>query len=187
MSYLSGAQLSKIGFAKIGKDVLVSEHASVYNPGNIQIGNSVRIDDFSILSAGNGGITIGNYVHIAAGSMLFGDCNITMGDFSGLSSRVCVYSSSDDYSGTCLTNPTVPKDLRNVISNPVTLGRHVIIGTGSVIMPGVVLEDGCAIGALSLVSKRCEAFKIYAGNPARFIKTRSRDFLALEFMLAEDS
>jgi galactoside O-acetyltransferase len=49
-----------------------------------------------------------------------------------------------------------------------------------VILPGVTLEDGVAIGALSLVTKNCEAFSVYAGNPVRRIKDRKRDLLELE-------
>ena len=59
-------------------------------------------------------------------------------------------------------------------------GKHVIVGSGSVILPGVALEDGVAVGALSLVSKDCKAFGIYAGNPARRVKERKRDLLELE-------
>ena len=43
----------------------------------------------------------------------------------------------------------------------VTLGRHVIVGAGSVILPGAALEDGVAVGALSLISGRCREFGVY--------------------------
>lgn len=55
-----------------------------------------------------------------------------------------------------------------------------IIGTGSVILPGVTLHEGVAIGALSLVNKNCEAFGIYAGTPARYIGDRKKELLMLE-------
>lgn len=54
------------------------------------------------------------------------------------------------------------------------------MGSGSVILPGVTLEDGVAIGALSLVNKNCKAFGIYVGNPAILLKNRKRDLLDLE-------
>ena len=101
-------------------------------------------------------------------------------DFSGLSSRVSIYSSSDDYSGATLTNPTVSSELTGVSHADVTLGKHVIVGSGSVVLPGVILEEGVAVGALSLVNKRCETFGIYAGNPATRIRERKRDLLELE-------
>ena len=60
----------------------------------------------------------------------------------------------------------------------VIIGRHVIIGSGSVVLPGVNLEDGVAVGALSLVSKNCSKFGVYFGVPAKRIKERKNDLLA---------
>ena len=79
-----------------------------------------------------------------------------------------------------MTNPTVPEAFTGVIHADVSIGRHVIIGAGSVILPGVVMEDGVAIGALSLVKNSCEAFGIYAGSPAKRIGNRNRRVLDLE-------
>ncbi|MBT3210423.1 MAG: acyltransferase, partial [Planctomycetaceae bacterium] len=65
MSFYSMEELQTLGLASFGKDVKISRKASIYNPGQISIGNHVRIDDFCVLSAGEGGIEIGDYVHIA--------------------------------------------------------------------------------------------------------------------------
>ena len=180
MSFYSDEELFALGLKSFGLNVKISKKASLYGCSRITIGSNVRIDDFCVISAGVGGISIGNYVHIAAMALLIGSEKIQLEDFSGLSSRVSVYSSSDDYSGRHLTNPTVPNQFKSVLSAPVIIGRHVIIGSGSVVLPGCVLEEGVAIGALSLVSKKCESFGIYAGNPARYLKDRKRDLLNLE-------
>ena len=180
MAMLSREAIETLGFASVGENVRISDRASFYGASRIALGNDVRIDDFCVLAAGVGGILIGDYVHIAVGSSLIGAGKITMSDFSGLSSRVSIYSSSDDYSGAALTNPTVPGEYTGVTHADVFLGKHVIVGSGSVILPGVMLEEGVAVGALSLVHKRCQAFGIYAGNPARRIKERKRDLLELE-------
>lgn len=177
---LSREQLLKIGFAELGENVNISDKASIYNPAAISIGHNVRIDDFAVLSAGGGGIHIGSYIHIAVGATIIGAGKITLSDFCNLSSRVAIYSSNDDYSGETLTNPTVPDEYKNVTHADVFLGLHVIVGSGSVILPGITLEDGVAVGALSLVTKDCKAFGIYAGNPAKRLKERSQNMLALE-------
>jgi dTDP-4-amino-4,6-dideoxy-D-glucose acyltransferase len=184
MGYLTSEQIVKLGFASIGDNVLLSDKASYYNCKNIQIGNNVRIDDFCVLSAGEGGIVIGNYIHIAVYCSIIGNGKITMEDFSGLSARVSIYSSSDDYSGFAMTNPMVPPEFTNVQHADVRIGRHVIIGAGSVVLPGVSLEEGVAIGALSLVKKNCRSFGIYIGVPAKRISDRKRNLLELENKLA---
>ena len=185
MPWLERSSVLALGFAQVGRDVRISEQARFYGAERIALGDAVRIDDFCVLSAGAGGIDIGRHVHLAVGCSLIGAGRISLSDFSGLSSRVSVYSSSDDYSGASLTNPTVPEDYRAVTHADVFLGRHVIVGAGSVILPGAVLEDGVAVGALSLVTKRCAAFGIYAGHPARRLKERSRDLLRLEAELSK--
>lgn len=180
MASLNRIAIESMGFASMGENVFISDRASFYNCAKIALGNNVRIDDYCVLAAGEGGISIGDYVHIAVGSSLIGAGKITMSDFSGLSSRVSIYSSSDDYSGAAMTNPTVPSQFTNVTHADVFVGRHVIVGSGSVILPGVTLEEGVAIGALSLVQKNCRAFGIYFGSPAKLVKERKRDLLELE-------
>jgi len=180
---LDRAAIEAIGFAAVGENVQISEHARFYGAARISLGHHVRIDDFCILSAGAGGIRIGNHVHIAVYSSLIGQEEIVLADFCNLSSRVSIYSSNDDYSGETLTNPTVPAMFKNVAHAPVRLGKHVIVGSGSVILPGATLEEGVAIGALSLVKRDCRAFGIYAGNPAIRIKERKRTLLELEARL----
>ena len=177
---LSRNAIEALGCASVGENVQISERASFYGASRIVLGNNVRIDDFCVLSAGDGGITVGDYVHIAVYSLLIGAGRITLSDFCNISSRVAIYSSNDDYSGVTLTNPTVPSEYTGVTHADVFLGKHVIVGSGSVILPGVTMEEGVAIGALSLVPKRCEAFGLYAGNPVRRIKERKRDLLELE-------
>jgi dTDP-4-amino-4,6-dideoxy-D-glucose acyltransferase len=180
MAMLSREAIVAMGFASVGENIQISDRASFYGLSRIALGNNVRIDDFCILSAGSGGIDIGNNIHIAAYSSLIGTAKISLSDFCNLSSRVSIYSSSDDYSGATLTNPTVPSEFTGVTHANVFLGKHVIVGSGSVILPGVTLEEGVAVGALSLVNRDCKAFSIYAGNPARRISERKRDLLEFE-------
>lgn len=180
MAFLTQAELEKIGFASLGKDVQISDKASLYNPARISIGDHSRVDDFCVLSAGGGGIVIGSHVHIACYSSLIGKMTITLEDFAGLSSRVCIYSSSDDYSGESLTNPTTPDRFRNVQHAPVKLGRHVIVGAGTVILPGVTIGEGAAVGALSLLMKNIDPFTIVMGSPPRKVGQRSMKLLELE-------
>ena len=167
-------------FAAVGENVKISDRSSFYNCGMISIGSNVRIDDFCVLSAGVGGIALGQHVHIAVYSSLIGAGKITLNDFCNISSRVAIYSSSDDFSGATMTNPTVPSEYTGVVHGDVYLGKHVIVGTGSVILPGVTLDEGVAVGALSLVNGDCEAFGIYVGSPARRVRARKRDLLELE-------
>lgn len=185
MSYYADDELRALGIADFGERVRISRKASLYGCERMRFGSDVRIDDFAVLSAGCGGIEIGTYVHVAVFSLLIGQGRISMGDFSGLSSRVSLYSSSDDYTGEWLTNPTVPAEFKHPDEGDVTLGRHVIIGSNTIVLPGSVLEEGAAVGAQSLVRGKCLAFTTYSGVPARRIATRKQRLLELEAALKE--
>lgn len=180
MTYLSTAGLAKMGFKSFGTNVLISDRASIYGAERIALGSNVRIDDFCVLSSGEGGIEIGNHIHIGVAATLIGRGKIELMDFANLSGRSSIYSSNDDYSGRSMTNPMVPDEYKNVDCRPVMIGRHVIVGCGSVILAGTTLEEGCAVGALSLVSGQWEPFTILAGTPAEKRGERARDLLELE-------
>lgn len=178
-SYLSKDELEEMHFKKVGEDVKVSKRAVFYSPENIEIGEHVRIDDFVFISGGSG-ICIGNYVHIAPYSALYGKFGIVINDYVNISSRVSIYSTSDDYSGENMTGPLVDQQYINDIGKKVVIEKYVIIGTGSVLLPGAILHEGVAVGAMSLVKNELKQFSIYAGIPARYIKGRSRKMLNID-------
>ena len=107
MTWLNRDQLLKLNFYELGENVLISDRASIYGCERISISSNTRIDDFCVLSSGEGGISIGRNVHIATQSIIIGKSKITISDFCNLSSRVAIYSSSDDFSGLHMTNPTI--------------------------------------------------------------------------------
>ncbi len=181
--FLTKEELDEIGFSSIGQNVLIDRTALFYGANRISIGSNVRIDAYSVISAGAEGISIGNHVHIGVFVFLTGSSQIELQDFCGLSGRVSIYSSNDDYLGNGLTGPTVPDELRLVTNAPVTVGRHVVVGAGCIILPGVTLFEGVCVGALSLIKKSVEAFQIVAGYEGKIIKERKRDFLTLESRL----
>jgi acetyltransferase-like isoleucine patch superfamily enzyme len=130
-------------------------------------------------------VELGSYIHIGGGCFLSARGGISMGDFSGLSQNVSIYSATDDYLGHRMTNPTVPEHLTGVTVAPVAIGRHVILGSGAVVLPGVTLGEGAAVGALSLVNRSLDEWGVYAGSPARLRGPRKRNPLALERELDE--
>ncbi len=178
-SCYSDEELHRLGLGSVGAGVRLSRKASLYGASRITLGDHARIDDFCVLSAGAGGIAIGRHVHIAVFCGLLGQGRIELGDYAGLSSRVTIYSSNDDYSGEFMSNPTVPGEFTHVESAAVRLGRHVIVGAGSVILPGCTLHEGSGVGSLSLIRSDCEAFAMYFGSPARRIGSRSARMIEL--------
>ena len=183
-AFYSDSENKKLGFKNIGKNAKISKYARFYDIEKISIGNHVRIDDFCILS---GNITIGSYVHIGAYSVLYGKYGIFMQDFSGISSRVSIFSVSDDYSGEALTGPCVPDEYRKVEHGYVKLNKHSLVGTGSVLLPNTTLQEGSTVGSMSLVKGNIPEWAIYAGIPAKYIKIREKtEILRFEKLLLKE-
>ena len=153
------------------KDITIEEDAE-----NIEIGNNVRIDDFCILS---GKISIGNYVHISAFCALYGKNGIEIGNYCGCSARCTLYSASDDFSGEHMISPLVPEKYTNIQGGLIQIKNFVQLGSNSIVMPNVTLEEGAATGALSFINKSLEPWTIYAGTPAKKIKERSKNIIKL--------
>lgn len=178
MAFLTEEQINAIGFKYIGYNVKISDKAAIYNPNLISIEDNSRVDDFCLLS---GNIKIGKNVHVAAYCNLAGgELGIEMDDFSGLAYGCHVFTQSDDYSGGTMTNPTVPKKYKKETYKKIHIGKHVIVGTKSIILPGVNVAEGCSVGAMTMLTKSTQPWGIYFGIPAKRIKERKRELLELE-------
>jgi acetyltransferase-like isoleucine patch superfamily enzyme len=178
MGYLGEIELRQLGFKYLGENVKISDKASIDKPERITLHDHARVDDFCALS---GEINLGRNVHIAVHCSITASREpITLSDFSGLAFNCHLFSSSDDYSGRSLTNPTVPSEYKEIQHGRILLGKHVILGAGTIVFPGVEIADGCATGAMTVVTKSTEPWGVYLGAPAKRIKERKRDLLELE-------
>lgn len=178
MGYLSREDLNAKGIKYVGSNVKVSDRAALNNPDQLSIGDNSRIDDFCVIS---GRVDIGRNVHIAVFCHVAGGSEgVVLEDFTGLAYGCHVFSESDDYSGRTMTNPTVPGRFKNGTRKAVRICRHVIVGTNSLVFPGVTIAEGCSVGAMSMVTKSTEPWFIYFGRPAKKVKNRSRELLKLE-------
>lgn len=173
-------------FKSIGKGCMISPFARFYNPEVIEIGDNVRIDDFCIISGGSG-IKIGSHIHIACYVSMFGGSKITLHDFSNVASGSILLSESDDFLGYSLIGPQIPKKYKPVYhKGPIVLYRQVILGVRTIVLPNVSIGAGVAVGAGSLVNRDLEAWQVYAGVPAKYIKNRKIDVLEQEYLFLKE-
>jgi len=178
MPYYTLEKLENMRFKRLGQNIKISDKASIYDCEQIEIGDNSRIDDFCVVS---GKISIGKNVHITPMCLVAGgEKGITFEDFTTIAYGVQVFTQSDDYSGNTMANSTIPVDFKNEFKSSVLLKKHTIVGARSVIMPGVTLAEGTAVGAMSLVLKSTEPWGIYVGVPVVRLKNRSDNLLALQ-------
>lgn len=174
-SFYNSEELKGLGLKSYGQNVLISRKASIYSPEIIEIGDNVRIDDFCVVS---GKISIGNYVHINPHCGIFaGIEGVEIGNYVSFASKVTIYAISDDYSGEYLTSTLIPASRSFMKYGKVKIGDYSILGVGVSVLHGVSVEEGTAVGAMSLITTSTKPWSIYVGIPVRFLKERSRDML----------
>ena len=175
-NFYSQRSLKKFNFKKVGSNVKISKNSLIIGHENISLGSDIRIDAFSTIIANRGKLKLENKVHIGSHSHLLASGGISIGSNCTISQGVKIYSQSDDYSGKKPAGLFLKKKISNYIKAKVEIENYVIVGSGSVILPGVKITQGCSIGALSLVNKSLKSLGIYAGIPCKKIKKKYKNY-----------
>lgn len=113
----------------------------------LTIGNNVGMSDVTITC--HESITIGNNVLLGVGAQIRDTDNHSL-------------NPEDRINGL---------DWKNKKSAPIIIKDNVFIGAYSFILKGVIVGSNSIIGACSVVTKNIPDNEIWAGNPARFIKS----------------
>ncbi len=167
--WLTVNELRDAGFTSVGEHTLVSRKCSLYGIRG-SIGSNVRVDDFCILK---GNITLDDYVHIAAFGMISGaHAPVTIGRHVGISTRLSLFTASDDYSANTLGGPTTPREYTTQIVGPVSIGTGTMIGAHCVILPNVRIGVGASIGAGCVVGDSVDDGGIVRAPPSRLSRNR---------------
>ncbi len=141
-------------------DVVFGENVTIVEPVNLY-GCNIGSDSF-----------IGPFVEIQRGAIIGKRCKIqshafvcdlvTIGDD-------CVISHGVMFINDLFKTGGPAKQDRELWAST-RIGNHVSIGTNSTVLP-VTICDGVVIGAGSVVTKDITKPGIYAGNPARFLRS----------------
>jgi putative colanic acid biosynthesis acetyltransferase WcaF len=129
-----------------------------------------------------GGI-IGNHVHIYPTCKIWAPWLLVMEDFSCIGPGVAVYNpggctigryaivSQDAY--LCGATHDFNNENFTYIKKEIVIEEYAWICAKATVLPGVRCGEGAVLGAAAVASKNLEPWSVYAGNPAKFIKTRN--------------
>jgi acetyltransferase-like isoleucine patch superfamily enzyme len=130
------------------------------------------------------GVRIGQDSSIAMGCFITGN-NISIGDntvvnrFTYLDGRVPLTIGNNVNISHYTLIQTLTHDPQNsdfvCLSKPVVIEDNVWVGARAIICPGVTVGEGAVVGAGAVVTRDVSPYTIVAGNPARFVKERTRD------------
>ena len=127
------------------------------------IGKFSTIESFSVLNNGVGDIILQNHVRIGIGSVIVGPCIFE--DHSGTGQHVFISGFNHNYED---TQQLINKQSLHI--KPVKIGFDSHIGSNAIVLPGITIGKHCIIGAGSVVTKNVPDFSVVAGNPAKVIK-----------------
>jgi acetyltransferase-like isoleucine patch superfamily enzyme len=156
--FATGVIVRGAQYIKAGKNVFLDHRCYLNcnasggaNAGFITLGDNVEIGPYSIVWGG-GGVTIGSNVHIGT--------------------HVHITSMEGEQIGADVSDPLTPLDIARM---PVTIGDHVLIYSGAVIVPGVTIGHHAAIGAGAVVVNDVPPYALVGGVPARVIRYINAD------------
>ncbi|MBC7912746.1 MAG: acyltransferase [Pyrinomonadaceae bacterium] len=130
---------------------------------NFVLGDYSSIEDFCTINNGVGDVIIGNKSIIGIGNVIIGP--VTIGDNVMLAQNIVVSGLNHGYQ-----DITIPPKDQPVTTKPITIRDNVWIGANCVITAGVSIGKHSVIGAGSVVTKNIPEYVVAAGNPARILK-----------------
>lgn len=127
-------------------------------------GANCRVDAFAVIT---GRVALGDKCHVGTGASILGGEGVEIGDETSVSPGARIFTATFDRETGHRANPQLG-DGMVATRAPVKIGARCIVGTGSIVLPGTVMDDDVLIGALSLVKGHLTA-GMYAGSPLRKI------------------
>lgn len=157
---------------------IISPNVRIRHRDCFEAGAYSIVDDYCYFSTR---VKIGFCSHVANGCSVAGGRArlFSLGDFSSLSAGVRVWCVSNDFANDLIA--VIPPGVGDIGESPVvgdvTLGNYTGVGANAVIMPGNILPEGAAIGALSFVPPGFvfDPWTVYAGTPIRRVGARNRE------------
>ena len=149
---------------------------------NILVGRHCRIEGELFVFGHGGKINIGDWCFIGPGTRIWSASHVFIGDRVLISHNVNVMDSLTHPINASarhqqfreISNVGHPKKI-NLNENPVRIENDAWIGAGATILKGVTVGEAAIVGAGSVVTKNVAPRTVVAGNPAKLIRTLTRE------------
>lgn len=128
----------------------IYDPTTVISEDELALHETSRIDSFCIINARGGAIVDSESV-IHAGSHLIGNGAFEMGPRSVVTYNCVILTSTANLKYP--SSSVVPEEQRKNITDEITLDCETFVGSGSVLMPGVTINEGGCVAANSYVDE----------------------------------
>lgn len=195
-------RLYRLLFEEIGEGVVFGRNVVVRHPRRVRLGDGVVIDDGCVIDARGGeleGVTIGDRVilnrgtviqakvgpihigaesDIGAGSGLYSQGGIHVGERVAMGGQCIVGGGLIDPRRTPSEpgeDPTGTRDQRKVSKGPVRIGDRVAMGVAVIVLDGVEVGAGCIVGAGAVLREAVPPYTIVVPHQRLILLPRSGD------------
>lgn len=150
---------------KKGKGAIIRSNTrlDVFPYNKFIMGDRSVIESFCTINNGVGDVVIGNHTIVGMSNVIIGP--VSIGNEVMLAQNIAISGLNHGYEDVSIS-PRRQKE----ICKQVTIADDVWIGANSVITAGVSIGRHCVIGAGSVVTKDIPSFSVAVGNPAKVIK-----------------
>lgn len=136
--------------------------------GDVWLGNNTIIHDYSIISAYNGSIKIGQNCAVNPFCVLYGHGGLTIGNNVRIAAQTVIIPANHIY-----TDAEIPISQQGISAKGITIEDDVWIGAGVKILDGSKIGRGSVIGAGAVVRGKIPSYSVAVGVPAKVIKKRN--------------
>lgn len=142
---------------KMGKGVFIGDNVALMRTHKIISNGKV------------GAVSIGEKVTFGSNVYIEYSGDVIIGNHVDLSNGVKIYSHKHDCYEIVHSAKNTPS------ANKVVISDNVWIGANAIILPGVTIGEYSVVGAGSVITHDVPSNSIVAGNPARFIRSNTKD------------
>ena len=157
------------GRVTLGKGSRVRARA-ILDPakGRIAIGKRADIREGAMILAFGGDVRIGDHFSLNPYSILYGHGGLTIGNWVRVAAHVVIVAFDHGF-----RDAGVPIKSQPETRNGIVIEDDVWIGAGAIVLDGAHISRGCVIGAGAVVKGTTEPMGIYVGSPARKVSSRT--------------
>lgn len=156
----------------VGSNVVIDDDVVLDAKGGqdsaIRIGDGVVLSRDTVLSCKGGSISIGSRSNFAIGCIVHAGAPVKVGE-SCLLAAGCYLVGVGNHG---FERTDIPMMAQPSVSQGLTLSNDVWLGAKVVVLDGVTIEQGCVVGACSMVNRSLPPRSIAVGSPARITGQR---------------
>jgi acetyltransferase-like isoleucine patch superfamily enzyme len=150
---------------KKGKNTVIRRNVrlDIFPFNKFSIGTKSIIESFSTINNGVGNVSIGDHTIVGIGSVVIGP--VTIGNQVMLAQNIVISGLNHGYE-----NVDISPAFQKVTTGAIIIEDDVWIGANSIITAGVTIGKHSIIGGGSVVTKDVPPYTVAVGNPAKIIK-----------------